>query len=189
MFEVERTGIEKEWLKQNQRLVNRKEITAAGQKTKEHKVQGEEKKKVWEETQITTRTVQNLVEHIAEEIKQDFSKEPYDAFTKADHSLEIASLKQQKSEVKKRIEKILGEIKKETEWQKETGEAYEMVLDIMPEEIEHLWTTVTPYADEEWYCKVTPQIVNKIVRKEVKEAAIERQKILLVSSLNVICIN
>ncbi|MDD2432344.1 MAG: hypothetical protein PHX01_01375 [Clostridia bacterium] len=179
LFEVERTGIEKEWLKQNQRLVNRKEITAAGQKTKEHKVQGEEKKKVWEETQITTRTVQNLVEHIAEEIKQDFSKEPYDAFTKADHSLEIASLKQQKSEVKKRIEKILGEIKKETEWQKETGEAYEMVLDIMPEEIEHLWTTVTPYADEEWVsCKVTPR---KLLTRSVKErsegeAAIERQK-------------
>jgi hypothetical protein len=179
LFEVERTGIEKEWLKQNQRPVNRKEITAAGQRTKEHRAQCEEKKKVWEEAQITTRTVQNLAEHIAEEIKQDFSKEPYDAFTKADHSLEIVSLRQRKSEVQERIEKISGEIKKEVEWQKETWEAYEMVLDIMPEEIEHLWITVTSYTDEEWVSfKVTPR---KLLTRSVKErsegeAAIERQK-------------
>ncbi|MDD3874866.1 MAG: hypothetical protein PHE01_11935, partial [Methanosarcina sp.] len=179
LFEVSRTGVEKEWLEQNQRPVNREEITVAGRVSKKQKAQCEEQKKVLEEAQVAARTAQNLVVIVDEEIRQDFSKEPYADFTEADHLLEIDSLRQRKGEIKERIDKIAGEMKEKLEWQKETVEAYETATEIMSEEIRQQWTEVTPYNEREWASfKAKPRkfITKCIQERSASVSEIEKQK-------------
>ncbi|MDK2889111.1 MAG: hypothetical protein PWP72_1989, partial [Thermoanaerobacter sp.] len=179
MFEVKKTGIEIEWLRQNRRPVNREEIAAAGRMTEAHKRCCDEKKKALDGAQVTTRTVQNLVEHIAGKIRQDFNREPYGGFTEAAYKLEIDSIRRRKGELKGLIEKISAEMAEKAEWQKETLEAYETALEKMPEEIRRMWDEVTPYTYEEWASfKVKPRRLLARVEKERADSAseIEKQK-------------
>lgn len=178
-FEVEKTGIEIEWLTQNQRPVRREEITAAGRVTGDCKLRCDEKKKALEDAQVTTRIEQSMVENFAGEIREHFAREPYDGFTEEAHELEIDSIRQQKRELAELLARISAEMVKKAEWQKETLEAYETTLEKMAEEIRRLWDEVTPYTYEEWASfNIRPRRLLARVEKDRADCAseIEKQK-------------
>jgi len=179
MFEVKKRGVAGDWLQQKQQPVNQEEIMVAGQTSKKYKRECEEKKEIWQEALSKTRSVQSLLEHIANGIRQDFSREPYTGFTEINHVLEIASLKERKIAVEKHLEKISVERKEKTEWQNEVVNAYELVFEIMPEEIQRLWTEVTPFTDEGWRAlQAKPRrFLTKCIKERNERASeIEKQK-------------
>ncbi|MGI6712869.1 MAG: hypothetical protein ACOX4L_09200 [Bacillota bacterium] len=178
-FEIEKTGVEMAWLRENQHPVSQEEIIAAGQLIKEFKSHWEEAQKVLENTQVHYRTTQNTVAHLADSIRERFEQDPYEGFTSETHELAIISIKEQKREIENLLARISQEITKQTVWQGETWDAYEFAEETMMEEMRHMGLEVTLYTYQEWeLLKVKPRRLLAGLEKERSECAvkIENQK-------------
>jgi hypothetical protein len=179
MSEVEKTGVKIEWLRQNLRPINREEMEEAKGATKESKGWCDAKKEEFIKAQGNVQTARKLLEHIAGKIRRDFNREPYHSFTEAAHELEIENIRRNKEKLKKLMKEISFKIAETEEWRKETQEAYETVLEKMPEESKYMWSEVSPYTYEKWAAlEVKPRRLLAKYEKERADRAkeIEKQK-------------
>ncbi|MBU7005802.1 hypothetical protein [Phosphitispora fastidiosa] len=168
LLQVEDTGIDEDWLRQNRRIVTREEILDAGKVVRERQDAYDKKKVEHEQAKIKTAKLEAVLEDIVDRIAADFSgQEPYDGFSEADHLLEKESTANQMDNAKKLLEELAVQIKSRVDWQKETHDAYETLEEKIPEEVRRFWDESVPYSAGEWESfKVKPR---KIVSQQETE--------------------
>jgi len=147
---IEGTGVEEQWLKQNQRWVAADEVKQAESWSTEQRQLYENLKDQLNDARNKADSIKSVLVERVSRIKNAFNREPYLDFSKTDHLLEYNNIVEKVKRLQRELKQLEYSISEAVEWQRENKEAYETIADKFRTEFHIWWQKVESLTEKEW---------------------------------------
>lgn len=166
---IEGTGVEEQWLKQNQRWVSANEVKQAEILTTEQRKKYEKLKDQLHDAKNKTVSIKSVLDERVKRIKDEFNREPYLDFSETNHHLEYNNVVEDIKRLQEELHKLEHSIKENEEWKRENKEAHETIASKFEAEIQKRWHKIEPLTDKEWgEYKIKPKTAVRRCEKELE---------------------